>query len=104
MDQVIRHEMLGLVDLFLGGRPAQDRLDLLDDFLRNAGGLGDVRLLGQILAEQALGVVDGLVVIFVHRADDQLRAVEVFQLAAGFLKRPCPAAPSALSLYSGGTQ
>ena len=93
VDQLFRHQVLGLVDLLFGGRPAQDGLDLCHHVRRDAGGLGDVRLLRQVLGQQLARGVDGFVVIVIHRADDQLRAVDIVQRAARLSARPFPAAP-----------
>ena len=104
MDQIIGHQVLGLLDLLVGGRPAQDGLDLLHDLRRDAGGLGDVRLLRQVLGEQLAGGIDGFVVVVIHRADDQLRAVDVCPRVRPALRAPFSSSSMALSLYSGGTQ
>ncbi len=94
---------LACLNLLFGGGPAQDGLDLRYHLLGYAGGLGDVRLLRQVLGQQPTGRIDGLVVIVVHRADDQLRAVEILEPAPG-PARPFSSSSRALSLYSGGTQ
>ena len=72
---VLRDQMLGLLDLFVCGRPAQDRLDLVDHLIGNTRGLSDMRLLGQVLGQQLAGGIDRPVVVVIHRTDDQLRAV-----------------------------
>ena len=45
-----------------------------------------MRLLCQILSEQFTRAVDGNVVIFIHRADNQLRTIKFFEFASGFLQ------------------
>ena len=86
----------------VAGQPRMDWISV-NHLLRNAGGLGDVRLLGQVLGQQLAGGVDGPVVVVVDRTDDQLRAVDIVQGAPGAFGA-ASSSSRALSLYSGGTQ
>ena len=52
-----------------------------------------MRLLGQVLGEQLAGGVDRLVVVMVHRANHQLRPVDIIQRAPGFLGADLAAVP-----------
>ena len=81
--------MLGLVDQFLCSRSTQDRLDFSDDILRNIAGLGDVWLLGKVLAQEYFTGINRLVVIFVHRAYDQLRTANLVETTPGSICTVC---------------
>ena len=76
--------MLGLVYLFFSGRPAQDGLNFGNDIHRNIAGLGNMGLLGQILAKEHFAFIDCFVVILIYRADNQLRTVDLVEFSPGF--------------------
>jgi hypothetical protein len=45
-----------------------------------------MRLLCQVLAEQFLGVINGLIVTFIDGADDELWSVKICQAAPGLFQ------------------
>ena len=94
--------MAALTCSLVAGQP-KNGLDLRHNLRVDAAGLGDVGLLGQVLRQQLLGAVDRGLAIFVHRADDELRPVDVIDAAAA-QAAPISRRFMASMLYSGGTQ
>src|SRR5712692_8259342 len=70
LDQFVRHKLHGLMDLFLSRGPAEDGLHLLDGFRRGAAGLGDMRLLREVLCNQFFSGLHRAVVIVIYRTHD----------------------------------
>ena len=77
LDDLVGDEPAGRHDLVVGRRPRQHPTDLVEQLLRDAGRLHDVRLLAEVLGDHQAGAVQRGLAIAVDAAHDELRAVDV---------------------------
>ncbi len=104
LHDVVGNELRRGDDLVVRGGPRQHLPDLVEQRARHAGRLHDVRLLAEVLRHEQAGGVEGGGAVVVHRAHDELRAVDVVDVDG----RPWPHRPPARrpqsSLYAGDTR
>ena len=92
-DQLVHQRIVdqrhGLLDPAGPGRPAAHHLlDLGEAVLGELPGLGEVGLLAEILGHEALGVVESLAAVGVHRDVDELQLLDVGERPAGARRAP----------------
>ena len=84
LDDLVGDEAARRGDLLVGRRPRQHPADLVEQLLRHAGRLHDVRLLAEVLRDHQPGAVERGLAVAVDAAHDELRAVDVGDVRPAF--------------------